>query len=553
MVAVQKPTDEQMYLLAILQDSSGVDIAEFALRDVRNPDGCYRLHDYQWPWFTCDDKFQIDQGGRAVGKTESIKLRCMAFPFAHAGHSMLVTAPELNHLRPLTDEIEKFLLQTRLTREIMPDTHSKGIARQPHWQVRFANGTSIISRLPNKDGRGVKGQHVLQLELDEGQDFPKAGWREVIECLNSDTEGAMFRVHGVSRGVPDEFYSRTQPNSGWTVHRPMAMMRPGWDKSERDSRIRDYGNSRQAVDYRRNVYGDHGDASNSVFVLSRLMDCVDRDEGSTYNTSVYHCIKFEYEKLPENEGARQMYLANELQFPSAHKSGYSQKVKNKEVGAPKGYTAYFAGMDVGVTNHPSEILVFGQRTGTDDMELLTRIQMHRVNTDDQKTVIHELFRFYGDKLYFGIDKTGVGFPVWDQLTRMSYGERVYGFGFSEKRVVAYEDRAVEVGETQEDLAIKRNVVEAATDWLRNDYVDLGKLRLPYDVEILTEFQGQSYTVIKDNGDPYGQRRLFSGGSLHSLDAAKMMVAARHIPQLEAMLNLVAPQEDVIDLFIGAGW
>lgn len=883
MVAVQRPTDDEMALLAILQDSSGVDIAEFALRDIRNPDGCYRVHDYQWPWFTSEDKFQIDQGGRAVGKTESIKLRCMAFPFAHSGHSMLVTAPELNHLRPLTDEVEKFLLSTRLTREMMPDTPGRGIARQPHWQVRFSNGTSIISRLPNKDGRGVKGclgagaqvltrrghvpveavrvgdevlthagrwrpvtktykfatngealqvrgaghrglvvsdshafyarrgrarsrdarslgvplwvdavspdvdrwywasptsvpatavtgwpddiegstrqlvalagwwlargrlvagdgdpivairgdeddlrraeqaatgagypvrravglrdrtevhvisgdlarwladqfgiahgdrkvpawllgapdsyrqvmwdaytrghghwnagrtqwsstmpnrrlgadlrllaaslgyttglswddhersprqhrtyrftasldgdkaiedgyvwgkisgvervacdwvydlsvqedhsyvadgivqhnQHVLQLELDEGQDYPKAGWREVIECLNSDVDGAMFRVHGVSRGVPDEFYARTQPNSGWTVHRPMAMMRPGWNKDERDSRIRDYGNSRQAVDYRRNVYGEHGDASNSVFVLSRLMDCVDRDEGSTYNSAVYQCIKFEYEKLPEEEDARIAYINNELQFPGSHKSGYSQKVRNKEVGSPKGYSAYWAGMDVGVTNHPSEILVFGQRLGSDDLELLTRVQMHRVNTDDQKLVIERIFQFYGEKLYFGIDKTGVGFPVWDQLTRMSYGSRVYGFGFSEKRVVAYEQRDLQPGETQEDLAIKRNMVEAATDWLRNDYVDLGKLRLPYDVEILTEFQGQSYSVVKDNGDPYGQRRLFSGGSLHSLDAAKVMVAARHIPQLEAMLAKRAPQEDAIDIFIGA--
>ncbi len=61
--------------------------------------------------------------------------------------------------------------------------------------------------------------------------------------------------------------------------------------------------------------------------------------------------------------------------------------------------------------------------------------------------------------------------------------------------------------------------------------------------------------MKDNGDPYGQKRLFSGGSLHSLDAAKVMVAAKHIPTLEGMLLARAPQEDVIDVFVGAygGW
>jgi hypothetical protein len=56
--------------------------------------------------------------------------------------------------------------------------------------------------------------------------------------------------------------------------------------------------------------------------------------------------------------------------------------------------------------------------GTDFLELLTRIQMHRINTDDQKHVVEIIMDFYGDKMRLGIDKTGVGFPIWDQLTRV---------------------------------------------------------------------------------------------------------------------------------------
>lgn len=554
MVALVEPDEAEAYLLAILDSPDGIDLAEFAIHDSRNVDGCYRLYDYQWPWFACHDTYQIDMGGRNTGKTESIKLRCIAFPFVHPGKGMLITAPELNHLRPLTDEVEKMLLGTRLVRELMPVGKGAGIARQPHWQVRFRNGSSIVSRLPNKDGKGVKGQHVVNLELDEAQDYPQAGWREVVETLNAGDPDAMWRCHGVSRGVRDSFFEKTQEGSGWTVHRPMAMNRPTWTDTERDAKIVEYGGSRQAVDYRRNIYGEHGDASNSVFVLAKLMATVDLDEGSVYNQDVYSATKIEFERFPTgaSDDERAALLHAWIQIPGEHFHGYSQRVaNNREVGSPKGYSAYWGGMDVGVTNHPSEILIFGQRTGTEFLELLTRVQMHRINTDDQLLVVERLFAIYGDRLRFGIDKTGVGFPLWDQLTRRPFGDRIYGFGFAEKRVVAIEDRPLTDGETVRDLAKMRNMVEASTDWLRNDYVDARNFRLPYDREVLIEFQGQSYTVVRDTGDPYGVRRQFSGGSFHTLDAAKVAIAAKHIPPLEDFIEAKPVRGPVLDVFMGA--
>ncbi len=290
-----------------------------------------------------------------------------------------------------------------------------------------------------------------------------------------------------------------------------------------------------------------------MFVLSRLMDCVDLDEGSTYNMDIYTKIMMSYESFPNgaSDDERLMLIESWLDFPGTHLHGYSQKIGSKEVGSPHGYSAYWAGMDVGVTNHPSEILVYGQRSGTDFLELLLRIQMHRINTDDQQHVVARVMDFYGSKIRFGIDKTGVGFPIWDQLTRTTYGARVFGFGFSEKRVVAIEDRDLVGAETIEDLAIYRNFVEASTDWLRNDYVDMKKMRLPYDKEVLQEFSGQTYTVIRNTGDPYGgQRRLFAGGSFHTLDAAKIAVAVKHIPPLEALLKAEPAQPSVLDMFVG---
>src|SRR5574339_861799 len=101
MAAIVAPTEEEMYLLAILDSPDGLDLAEFAWYDPESKDGCYRAWDFQWPWYTCEDTYQVDQGGRATGKTVSIQMRCFAFPFVNPGQSMLITAPELNHLRPL--------------------------------------------------------------------------------------------------------------------------------------------------------------------------------------------------------------------------------------------------------------------------------------------------------------------------------------------------------------------------------------------------------------------------------------------------------------------
>jgi hypothetical protein len=546
MSAIVAPDEEECYLLSILDSADGLDLAEFAWHDPESDTDCYRAWDFQWSWYTCDDTYQVDQGGRALGKTVSIAMRAFAFVFAYPGQKMLITAPELNHLRPLVDAIEQRLQNTRLLNEMRPDGKGGGISRQPQWQVRFKNGTQIISRLPNKDGKGVKGQHVILIELDEAQDYPLPGWIEIVETLNRFLPGAMWRCHGVPKGVRDKFYEKTE-DPQWKVHRPMAMFRPSWGPDERREKINEYGGSRQNIDYKRNIYGEHGDASNSVFVLARLMACVDTDEGSLYNNDVYYHVKLLYEQV------KNMDLLQLIDPPGTHKVGYSQKVGGKEDGAPNGYSAYYGGMDVGVTNHPSEILIYGQRKGTDVLDLLTRIHMQRIPAEDQIRVVEWCFEYYGTALKsFGLDKTGVGQPLWDILHRRpGFGNRVYGYGFSEKVCVGFEDRELEKGETVEDLAIERNVVEASTDWLRNDYIDVRKMRLPFDKEVLLEFQGQTYMVVKDNGNPYGTKRIFGGGSFHTLDAAKMMVAGRQLPALDEILNAKKKHESILDVFVGS--
>jgi hypothetical protein len=538
MSALVELDDEEMYLLAILLDDTGIDIAEFMFLNEENEHGRFRCWDFQFPWYLDQAPQQIDQSGRALGKSWGIQMRACAFPFSYPDQDMLLTAPELNHLRPLVDAVEARLFSSEIMLAMLPETKGKGIARQPHWQVRFRNGAKIVSRLPNKDGKGVKGQHVVKMEIDEAQDYPLAGWIEIVECLNRHNPAAQWRCHGVPKGGRDKFYEYSV-SPGWSVHRKMAMMRPAWSAPERDDKIVTYGGSRQNPDYKRNIYGDHGDATNPLFVLARLMDCVDQDPGSEYNSDIYSEVKITFEEMHGRHPS--MLLDGRLNH--AHKVGWS--------GAPKGYSSFYAGMDVGATIDPTEILVFGKRVGTprEKFDLLARIQLLRVSLEDQQSFVEEVLRFYGKKLItFSIDRTGLGFDIYQRLHRL-HGDRIKGYNFSGKYAVGLEDRELEHGEKPEDLIIERNIVEFASDALR-ELVDARGILLPFDREILTEWQGQNYTVVKAGKNAYGTTKQYGGGSFHTLDAGKMFIAGQRLHALDEALR-AQTQTPVLDQFLGA--
>ena len=86
-----------------------------------------------------------------------IQMRAFAFPFSNPGEEMLITAPEMIHLDPVTKNIEDRLESTRLSREFLKKGGtSNGFSHRP-FEAKFRNGARIVGRIPQKDGRGVKG------------------------------------------------------------------------------------------------------------------------------------------------------------------------------------------------------------------------------------------------------------------------------------------------------------------------------------------------------------------------------------------------------------
>jgi hypothetical protein len=547
-------SDEECALWAILQDPSGLDQAEFLWHDPDSPDGCFRAWAFQWSWYRCVDPLQIDQCARSVGKSLSIKVRGFAFPFLFPGQEMVVTAPELVHLEPIVGLIEQQFQSTRLGREMLPRGRS-AITHRP-FQMNFNNGARIIGRIPQRDGKGVKGIHPVWLELDEAQDYPHAGWVELTETLKRGHEGAVWRAHGVTRGLRDDFYEHTQdnPDNDWTVHRFPAMYRPNWTDEERQEKIKKYG-SRDDPDYRRNVLGLHGDATNPMFVLHRLMACVDPDDQSDYNAAEYFHQTIKGEFLEKN-GAP---IVGEMDFPARHKLYLGPDKDN-----PK--ATFWVGMDVGYTTDPSEILVWVEYnpTKTKDaptqLKLLSRVSLVRVGHHDQVRAILWTIDFYRPKV-FAMDKGGNGLPLFQDIQQQAEArpeqmahvlKAIKGYNFSEKHIVDL-DQSVEVSEyadfdeTIRETGIKRNVKEYGSDVLR-DLVDSKRITLPWDAELLKQYQGGTWTSAHGLQDQYG-RRIYSKGNDHVLDASRFFALGWSQYGIEELLANGQPQEPVFDTFL----
>jgi hypothetical protein len=513
-------TEEEAYLVSLIQDESGVDLAEFCWEDqlADNSEKIFRCWDFQYSWWRDNSTQVIDQCGRAIGKTMSIIVRGWAFGVQHPGAEMVVTAPELVHLQPLTSRIEDRIKETRLTAELLPSRTGHGFKHRP-FQVDFLNGAKILGRIPQRDGKGVKGLHPLRLEMDEAQDYPQAGWIELVETLRHGEEGAQWRAHGVSRGVHDEFYRHSQPGSGWSVHRLTGMHRPTWSNEERASKVEAYG-SRDSADYKRNILGLHGDATNPLFVLNRLMACVDDKLDSEYNEFIYYYRRINDDHLVSDP------IEMLIDFPGSHKQ----------------WKETWVGMDVGMTNHPSEIVVFGEESvgrAKVALRLLTRLNLQRIKASDQRKIIAMIFEAYSPRR-FAMDRGGLGLPLYQDLLDElpDVKNRIIGYTADQKILVGYHDH--EDTDNPKDFEIYARVKEYGYDKLR-EFVDSKRLVLPWDQEFLGEWQGSTWYRERTETSPYG-KKTFNRGQFHTLDASAMMIVGRELLTFDALEEMRSKPE-----------
>jgi hypothetical protein len=527
--------DEDDYLLmALLRDP--IYCAELLGRDASNREyaGCYTVRDYQYPLFRTEDNYAGFTCARSVGKTESIKWRAVTHVFRRIDENLLVTAPELIHLQPLTDSIEDKLRAVRLCSEFLDTRGGKtGFTHRP-FGADFADGTKIVGRIPRLNGTGVKGQHQPDLIVDEGQDYPEAGWTEVHETVLKDHVDAdgepdfTYHFYGVHTGARDSGFAKRAKGSAnpddvsFKTIRVTAIQRQGWGKAEKDAAKAAYGGTENS-DYRRNILGEPGGASSPFFVTARLFACVDQDRDSRYNQNEYLFQRLRVEEF----GELGLPIADVLDLPSGLKD-------------------VWGGMDLGLNQSPSVIVLFSREKvkGVDRLKLVRRIQLERFPSHILRQALYAIGYHFGTSLKgFGMDATGLGLPIWqemgaDERCPQHLRDVSKSFFFNANVEVAVDKRHVTedekgrkrdaLGAAVEEifdpltgvtrLVTKRPMIEASTGYLR-EWVDTTYLMLPFDVEVTADMQGETMQRVKRISGLKQKPNAF-----HTLDAMRAMAA-----------------------------
>lgn len=490
--------------------------------------------------------------------TESIKARAFSHVFRRTAENLLLTAPELIHLLPLTDAVEERLQDTRLTREFLDTRGGKtGFTHRP-FGADFIDGTKIVGRIPRLTGTGVKGQHQPDLMIDEAQDYPERGWVEVHETVMKDhvdrdgNPDFRYMFYGVHSGARDSgFFKRIGGDSGFKLITVTAIQRPGWGKAEKDAAKAAYGGTSNP-DYRRNIYGEPGAASSAFFVTARLMACVDqgppngRPEDSKYNSLEYVKQDLRWEEVAD------------LLLPI-----------HQVLDLPGSYGNIYMGADLGLNESPTVISCFSHEKvkGVDRLKLLRLYKLHRFTSRRIRETFYALGGHFGSKLIAnGIDATGLGNPIWqemqeDEIAPQHLLDVTRGYFFNAKVPVGIEATNVredsqgnlrdqygsavkkETDEWgQERYVVTMPMIEAGRRYLR-EMVDSGFLLLPFDPEITTDMQGETQQRVKSVGE---RTKLSKPNAFHILDSFTGMAMGSKAETVEEALAVHRPAP-VLDL------
>lgn len=464
-----------------------------------------------------------------------------------------------------------------------------------HNCVFWANGARLISSLPQRSGIGAKGAHSVRVEIDEAQDLSPQAWKEIPNTISWEKPGAAWYIHGVSRGVRDDFHDySTKPELGFTVHRITQMHREDWTEERREQLIQEFGGSVDSPDYKRNVKGEHGNTSNVIFILDNLMAGVDTDESSFYNLTEYTHYDVrgpEIQSRVEAMGIRD--VDSQVEESSEHHALAVQQLLDFPAVHTERYKVFWAGMDVGLVDDPSEILIFAEyHPGGDErrsnkaaklaipldgmsrLKLVNRISMRWIPAPLQADAIMWVIDQYKPRA-FSMDSTGNGLPVFQELQKragasrlrvMDYGDdatvpiaaesarsrrqegarvaltTIKGYNFSGKVIVGFDQEKVAAmpgGATPQEIAdeagIKAWVKDAATDMLRA-VVDTQRHLLPYDQELLRQWNAQTWQYGQGAVDKYGRRKTYSSVKVHTLDAGRMMIIGHDLEPIEEFLR-----------------
>lgn len=544
--------EDDLLLMALLKDP--VFASEMCFRDGSNHEygGCYRVRDHQYPMFRASGNYEGFTTARDTGKTESLKAQGFCHAFKRIGEDMLIGAPELIHLLPLTTAIEDRILDCRITRDFLDTRGNKsGLTHRP-FGVDYADGTKIYGRIPRTSGIGFKGMHAVDVRIDEGQDLSEEAWGEllpVVEKHHRDIYGESdFTYHffGVHSGEYNTGFYKASQSASFRVTNITAIQRPGWSKEEKNIAKAQYG-STQDPDYRRNILGEPGDPASAFFVRARLMACVDQGPpGKLPSDSTYNEHEFVKQELRvEDVDEWKLPLRELLDLPGA-------------------YGQVYGGADLGLQSSPTVISVFSHEVvnKVKRLKLIRLYKLHRFRSRQIREALYALGWHFGGSLQaMGIDVTGLGNPIFQELEddeaippRLKKVAR--GYFFNAKVPVDVDQDFISADEQgrmrdqygsaveketdewgQERFVTKMAMIEASTRYLR-EFVDKTFLMLPFEEEIIRDMQGETQQRIRRVAKLSGPSKP---QALHILDSMRAMAMGFKAGEVEQALEVEKPK------------
>lgn len=555
-------TEDDFLLYGMLLDP--VYMPELLWRDPKNYDygGEYRVRDYQYIINRLSDPYAIISCARSVGKTESEKVHAEIHFLKNYGN-LLITAPELIHLLPLTDAIEDNIQGNPLLTEVLDTRNGQtGFQHRP-FQCNFVDGTKIVGRIPKRDGTGVKAQHQKDLIVEEGQDFPDRGWSELNETVNYDSRDRQgqpdfhFWIYGVHSGNKASGFDERARSAVFRKIKVTALRRPDWGPDRKQNAIASYGGT-SSPDYKRNILGEPGAGATAYFVTARLMACVDQNvrrgekEGSEYNERMYVPQVFRAEELDDLD----IKIGDTIDLPDMTVDGW------------------WMGADLGLTDSPTVISLFAEMMigKKRRLALIRKYTLERFRPRQIRETLYAISWHLGSKLMgVGIDMTGLGYPIFqdiedDELCPPRLKEIATGYTFNSNVEVGVEkDMLTEnQGVLRDHLGNMVKIIEdditgevryvtmmpfiaASTRYIRED-VDDGYLLLPFDTDVTADMLQETKQRVERIGKrgESGNTRVKKGDRFHILDSFRAMAYRR---KQDAILAMLAPatQEDVLDM------
>jgi hypothetical protein len=508
--------------------------------------GQYRVRDYQYIINRLEDPYAIISCARSVGKTESEKVHAEIHPLKNFD-KLLITAPELIHLLPLTDAIESNIHDNRLLSEFLDMRNGQtGFQHRP-FQCNLVDGTKIIGRIPKKDG----------------QDYPERGWTEINETVNYDSRNRQgdpdfhFWIYGVHSGDKSSGFDERARSHLFRKIKVTALRRPDWGPQRKQNAIASYGGT-SSPDYKRNILGEPGAGATAYFVTSRLMACVDQNvrrgekEGSEYNENMYVAQTFRAEEMDELD----MRIEDMLDLP---------EMPNLD---------WWMGADLGLTDSPTVFSLFaeGMHGKKRRLMLMRKFTLERFRARQIRETMYAIaWHLRGTLKGVGIDMTGLGYPIFqdmedDELCPPHLKAVAAGYMFNSK---------VEVGVDKDMLTENQGVlrdhlgnmvkviedeitgeiayvtmmsfIEASTRYIRED-IDSGYYLFPFDTDVTSDMLQETKQRVERIGQrgESGRSGVKKGDRFHILDSFRAMAYRRRQDEILAQL---APreQEAVLDV------